>query len=136
MKYHQLALATHLTDIRGEWCACLVHQLNDVINISGQDGCRIALLKRLEGDSRINKLIDSEVKAGPGGGKGHLLLVMECGEIDLARLLQEQMKEPVNMVWVAYYWQQPEVTFFYPFQTSVTVTLFSQMLQAIHVCHS
>jgi len=66
----------------------------------------IALLKRLEGNSRIIRLIDSEVKPGPGGSKGHLLLVMECGEIDLARLLQEQMKEPVNMVWVAYYWQQ------------------------------
>ena len=66
----------------------------------------IALLKRLEGNSRIIRLIDSEVKAGPGGSKGHLLLVMECGEIDLARLLQEQMKEPINMVWVAYYWQQ------------------------------
>ena len=25
---------------------------------------------------------------------------------DLARLLQEQQKEPVNMVWVSYYWQQ------------------------------
>jgi serine/threonine-protein kinase TTK/MPS1 len=66
----------------------------------------IALLKRLEGNSRIIRLIDSELKPGPGGSKGHLLLVMECGEIDLARLLQEQMKEPVNMVWVAYYWQQ------------------------------
>lgn len=75
-----------------------MHRLNDIVNISGQYGCRIALLKRLEGNSRINKLIDSEVKAGPGGSKGHLLLVMECGEIDLARLLQEQMKEPVNMV--------------------------------------
>ena len=73
----------------------------------------IALLKRLEGNSRIIRLIDSELKAGPGGSKGHLLLVMECGEIDLARLLQEQMKEPVNMVWVAYYWQQ--VTFFKKF---------------------
>ncbi|PPQ65143.1 hypothetical protein CVT24_011038 [Panaeolus cyanescens] len=75
----------------------------------------IKLLKRLEGNNRIIRLIDSELKTGPGGGKGHLLLVMECGEIDLARLLQEQMKEPVNMVWVAYYWQQ--------------------MLQAVHVIH-
>ena len=66
----------------------------------------IALLKRLEGNSRIIRLFDSEVKPGPGGSKGHLLLVMECGEVDLNRLLQEQMKEPVNMVWVAYYWQQ------------------------------
>ncbi|KAF9454714.1 Pkinase-domain-containing protein [Macrolepiota fuliginosa MF-IS2] len=75
----------------------------------------IALLKRLEGNSRIIRLIDSEVRAGPGGSKGHLLLVMECGEIDLARLLQDQMKHPLNMVWVAYYWQQ--------------------MLQAVHVIH-
>ncbi|KAF8895397.1 kinase-like domain-containing protein [Infundibulicybe gibba] len=75
----------------------------------------IALLKRLEGNSRIIRLIDSEVKAGPGGSKGHLLLVMECGEVDLARLLSDQQKEPVNMTWVAYYWQQ--------------------MLQAVHVIH-
>lgn len=75
----------------------------------------IALLKRLEGNHRIIRLIDSEVKAGPGGSKGHLLLVMECGEIDLARLLQEQQREALNMVWVSYYWQQ--------------------MLQAVHVIH-
>lgn len=66
----------------------------------------IALLKRLEGNSRIIRLIDSEVKPGPGGSKGHLLLVMEVGEIDFSSLLQDQMKEPLNMVWVAYYWQQ------------------------------
>jgi serine/threonine-protein kinase TTK/MPS1 len=66
----------------------------------------IALLKRLNGNSRIIRLIDSEVKGGPGGTKGHLLLVMECGEIDLAKLLQEQQKEPMNMVWISYYWQQ------------------------------
>lgn len=66
----------------------------------------IALLKRLEGNSRIIRLIDSEVKPGPGGSKGHLLLVMEVGEIDFSHLLHEQMKEPLNMVWVAYYWQQ------------------------------
>ncbi|KAI0304371.1 kinase-like domain-containing protein [Multifurca ochricompacta] len=75
----------------------------------------IALLKRLSGNSRIIKLVDSEVKPGPGGTKGHLMLVMECGEIDFARLLQEQQKEPLNMVWVAYYWQQ--------------------MLQAVQVIH-
>jgi serine/threonine-protein kinase TTK/MPS1 len=75
----------------------------------------IALLKRLNGNSRIIRLIDSEVKPGPGGSKGHLLLVMECGEIDLAKLLQEQQKEPMNMVWISYYWQQ--------------------MLQAVHIIH-
>jgi serine/threonine-protein kinase TTK/MPS1 len=72
----------------------------------------IALLKRLDGNSRIIRLIDSEVKAGPGGSRGHLLLVMECGEIDLARLLQEQQKEPMNMVWISYYWQQVNFCFF------------------------
>ncbi|TFK28082.1 Pkinase-domain-containing protein [Coprinopsis marcescibilis] len=75
----------------------------------------IALLKRLEGNNRIIRLIDSEVKPGPGGSKGHLLLVMECGEVDLAKLLSEQMREPMNMVWISYYWQQ--------------------MLQAVHVIH-
>lgn len=79
----------------------------------------IALLKRLAGNARIIRLVDSEVKAGPGGSKGHLMLVMECGEIDLARLLQT-MTDPsseseINMVWVAYYWQQ--------------------MLQAVQVIH-
>ncbi|EPQ54517.1 Pkinase-domain-containing protein, partial [Gloeophyllum trabeum ATCC 11539] len=66
----------------------------------------IALLKRLEGNNRIIRLIDSEVKSGPNGSKGLLHLVMECGEIDLARLLQEQQTKPMNMVWIAYYWQQ------------------------------
>lgn len=66
----------------------------------------IGLLKRLEGNNRIIQLFDSEVKGGPGGTKGHLMLVMECGEIDLAKLLQEQQKEPLNMVWISYYWQQ------------------------------
>jgi len=74
----------------------------------------IALLRRLDGNNRIIRLIDSEVKPGPGGSKGHLLLVMECGEIDFARLLQEQMKEPLNMVWVAYYWQQVIPIPFFP----------------------
>jgi len=66
----------------------------------------IRLLKQLEGNHRIIRLIDSEVRAGPGGSKGYLLLIMEYGEIDLARLLQDQMRNPLNMTWVAYYWQQ------------------------------
>ncbi|KAF5389275.1 hypothetical protein D9757_003497 [Collybiopsis confluens] len=66
----------------------------------------IALLKRLEGNSRIIRLIDSEVKAGPGGTKGNLLLVMECGEIDLARLISERSQQGLDMIWIAYYWRQ------------------------------
>ena len=46
------------------------------------------------------------MKSGPNGRQGHLFLVMEYGEIDLARLLAEQQKEPMNMAWIAYYWQQ------------------------------
>ncbi|KAH8104520.1 kinase-like protein [Cristinia sonorae] len=75
----------------------------------------IALLKRLDGNQRIIRLIDSEVRGGPGGSKGYLMLVMECGEIDLAKLLQEQQREPLDIVWVSYY--------------------FKQMLQAVHVIH-
>ncbi|KAL0961027.1 hypothetical protein HGRIS_006018 [Hohenbuehelia grisea] len=75
----------------------------------------IALLKRLDGNARIIRLIDSEVRPGSGSSKGWLLLVMECGEIDFARLLSDQQKEPMNLVWIAYYWQQ--------------------MLQAVHVIH-
>jgi hypothetical protein len=28
--------------------------------------------------------------------------------LDLARLLAEQQRKPMNLVWVAYYWQQVE----------------------------
>lgn len=41
----------------------------------------IALLKRLEGNERIIRLMDSEVKWANSDTKGHLMLVMECGEI-------------------------------------------------------
>ncbi|KAH7920989.1 kinase-like protein [Leucogyrophana mollusca] len=75
----------------------------------------IGLLKRLAGNKRIIQLFDSEVRPGGGGSKGYLMLVMECGEVDLAKLLGEQQKEPLDMVWVGYYWQQ--------------------MLQAVHVIH-
>ncbi|PCH40143.1 Pkinase-domain-containing protein [Wolfiporia cocos MD-104 SS10] len=72
-------------------------------------------LKRLEGNTRIIRLIDSEIKPANNAGKGTLFLVMECGEIDLARLLVEQQKKPMDIVWIAYYWKQ--------------------MLEAVHVIH-
>ncbi|KAI0345704.1 kinase-like protein [Trametopsis cervina] len=75
----------------------------------------IALLKRLEGNTRIIRLLDSEIKQGSGGSKGMLFLVMELGEVDLAKLLHEQQKRPIDFVWVAYY--------------------FKQILQAVHVIH-
>ncbi|KAH9933113.1 kinase-like protein [Epithele typhae] len=75
----------------------------------------ISLLKRLEGNPRIIRLYDSELKQGGSTGKGSLMLVMEYGEIDLAKLVQEQQKGPMDPVWVAYYWKQ--------------------MLQAVQVIH-
>lgn len=93
----------------------------------------IGLLKRLEGNNRIIQLFDSEVKAGPGGTKGHLMLVMECGEVDLAKLLQEQQKEPMNMVWISYYWQQVSQNTTSMFISVTDVS--EQMLQAVHVIH-
>ena len=41
----------------------------------------IALLKRLDGNKRIIKLVDSEVRSGTNGPKGYLTLIMELGEI-------------------------------------------------------
>ena len=40
----------------------------------------IQLLKRLDGNQRIIRLVDSEVRA-PSNGKGSLTLVLEFGEI-------------------------------------------------------
>ena len=52
----------------------------------------IALLKRLSGNSRIIRLVDSEVKPGPGETRGHLMLVMECGEIGQSRIAYEILR--------------------------------------------
>ncbi|KAF8521386.1 kinase-like domain-containing protein, partial [Hysterangium stoloniferum] len=72
----------------------------------------IALLRRLKGNDRIIQLEESEVR---GGSRGHLMLVMECGEVDLARLISAKQSTALDMVWVSYYWKQ--------------------MLEAVHVIH-
>ncbi|VDC02383.1 unnamed protein product [Peniophora sp. CBMAI 1063] len=72
----------------------------------------IRLLQRLEGHKRIIRLYDSEVVQGP---KSYLNMVLECGEVDLAKLLTEAAGKPLNMIKVADYWQQ--------------------MLEAVHVVH-
>jgi serine/threonine-protein kinase TTK/MPS1 len=41
----------------------------------------ISILKRLAGNQRIIRLHESELQQGLKGDKGHLLLVMELGEI-------------------------------------------------------
>ena len=63
----------------------------DVETMSGYMN-EIALLKRLNGNNRIIRLVDSEVKPGPGGSKGHLMLVMECGEIGQSRIIYETLQ--------------------------------------------
>ncbi|OBZ68668.1 hypothetical protein A0H81_11386 [Grifola frondosa] len=55
------------------------------------------------------------VEAGARWVKGSSDVGYGVREIDLARLLQEQQKESMDPVWVAYYWKQ--------------------MLQAVHVIH-
>ncbi|KAG9083303.1 Dual-specificity kinase, spindle pole body (SPB) duplication and spindle checkpoint function, partial [Ceratobasidium sp. 370] len=61
------------------------------------------LLKRLDGNERIIKLIDSQAQ---GRGNRYLMMVMELGEIDLAKLLQERQGQLLQPHWIAIYWQQ------------------------------
>lgn len=64
----------------------------------------ISLLKRLEGNHRIIRLIDSEVKAGPDGSKGHLTLVMELGEIGVytVQALRRELTA-LRQIWRGFY---------------------------------
>ncbi|KAG8950210.1 Dual-specificity kinase, spindle pole body (SPB) duplication and spindle checkpoint function [Tulasnella sp. 424] len=62
----------------------------------------IALLRRLEGNKRIIRLIEYDATSS----KKNLLMVMECGEVDLAKLLTEKQGEPVDFPWVTSYWHQ------------------------------
>ncbi|KZS86534.1 kinase-like protein [Sistotremastrum niveocremeum HHB9708] len=75
----------------------------------------INLLRRLSGNERIIRLVDAELKVGGGGSKGSLMLVMECGEIDLAHLLQSTQTEKLDWISIMGWWKQ--------------------MLQAVHVIH-
>ncbi|KAG8740762.1 Dual-specificity kinase, spindle pole body (SPB) duplication and spindle checkpoint function [Ceratobasidium sp. 414] len=61
------------------------------------------LLKRLDGNERIIKLVDSQAQ---GKGNRYLMMVMELGEIDLAKLLQERQGQLLQPHWIAIYWQQ------------------------------
>ena len=71
----------------------------------------IALLNRLAGHENIIRLIESQVLYN----ESVIYLVMECGEIDLARLFQRQQGKPLNLNFVRFYWQQ--------------------MLEAVHAIH-
>ncbi|CAK9786817.1 unnamed protein product [Cutaneotrichosporon oleaginosum] len=66
----------------------------------------IELLRRLRGHDRIIQLIDHQITFTPSGRPKLLMMVMECGEIDFAALLDEQRYKPLNMSFVGLYWQQ------------------------------
>ncbi|KAH7094144.1 kinase-like domain-containing protein [Auriculariales sp. MPI-PUGE-AT-0066] len=73
----------------------------------------ISLLKRLCGNTRVIRLIDSEIHVN--AGRRTLFMVMECGETDLAKMIAERMSQPLEMDWVKCNWRQ--------------------MLQAVQVIH-
>ncbi|KAL1406065.1 Serine/threonine kinase mps1 [Vanrija albida] len=66
----------------------------------------IELLRRLRGDDRIIQLIDHQITFSQGNRPRMLSMVMECGEIDFAALLDEQRGKPLNLNFVGLYWQQ------------------------------
>ncbi|KAI8822894.1 kinase-like domain-containing protein [Fimicolochytrium jonesii] len=76
----------------------------------------IALLKRLSSNERIIRLIDSELNEP----EGHMLMVLEYGEIDLAHMLQKEQNGAsegprLSLNFVRMYWEQ--------------------MLRAVHAIH-
>ena len=123
----------------------------------------INLLRRLEGNKRVIRLIDSEVQvctrtligvqaigmalklnrssSQVTNGRRHLYMVMECGEIDLNKLMLERSTEPLEMDWVKYYWRQVSSSWvardhevYQPAQFA-NAKCHMQMLQAVQVIH-
>lgn len=70
----------------------------------------IELLRRLRGHDRIIQLIDHQITFTPGNRPKLLMMVMECGEIDFANLLDEQRDKPLNWNFIGLYWQQVGAT--------------------------
>ncbi|OCF44902.1 TTK protein kinase [Kwoniella heveanensis CBS 569] len=66
----------------------------------------IELLKRLRGHDRVIQLIDHQITFGQNNRPHRLLMIMECGEIDFAALLDEQRGKAINMNFVGLYWEQ------------------------------
>lgn len=60
----------------------------------------IKLLQQLQSNPHIIKLYDWEQTAD------HIVLVMECGEIDLAHLLQRHQTQRLSMNFIRLYWEQ------------------------------
>ncbi|KAJ3292343.1 hypothetical protein HK104_005366 [Borealophlyctis nickersoniae] len=62
----------------------------------------IALLRRLEKNERIIRLLDSEENLEAG----YLKLVLEYGEIDLSNLLKKEQGKPLSVNFIRMYWEQ------------------------------
>ncbi|CAG8446481.1 4557_t:CDS:10 [Funneliformis caledonium] len=62
----------------------------------------VSLLKRLSGRDGIIKLYDAEVNEE----RGYLLMLLECGEQDLAHYLYSQNGKPINLDDIRFYWEQ------------------------------
>ncbi|EIW65883.1 hypothetical protein TREMEDRAFT_46112 [Tremella mesenterica DSM 1558] len=75
----------------------------------------IELLKRLRGHDRVIQLIDHQITFTPSNRPKMLMMIMECGEIDFAMLLDEQRGKRLNMNFIGLYWEQ--------------------MLEAVHAVH-
>ncbi|KAJ1924129.1 Dual-specificity kinase, spindle pole body (SPB) duplication and spindle checkpoint function [Tieghemiomyces parasiticus] len=82
----------------------------DPITVQGYIN-EIELLKRLHRSDHIIRLIDAEVNFE----RGSILIILECGEIDLAHILLKHQDKPLNLNFVRMYWEQ--------------------MLEAVHAIH-
>jgi len=78
------------------------------IDINGSDKASIKgyvneinLLNHLKNNSRIIQLVDSEINREAKS----IYMVMECGEIDLAKLLQKEGKK-ISISSIKMYWEQ------------------------------
>lgn len=68
----------------------------DLAVLQGFKG-EIDLLQRLNSEDRVVKLIDYEMRANS------IYVIMECGEIDLAHVLNARLSQPLDISFVRYY---------------------------------
>lgn len=68
----------------------------DLTVLKGFKG-EIDLLQRLKSEDRVVKLIDYEMRASS------IYVIMECGEIDLAHVLNARLSQPLDISFVRYY---------------------------------
>ncbi|KAG0327358.1 Dual-specificity kinase, spindle pole body (SPB) duplication and spindle checkpoint function [Podila humilis] len=62
----------------------------------------VQLLLKLKNNNRIIQLWDFEII----DHKGIINLLMECGEIDLAHLMEKRRTEPFDIHFIGFYWRQ------------------------------